>query len=143
MLITRETDYALRILRALSRGEKLTAERLHKEEVIPKPFAYKILKKLERAGFVESIRGAEGGFRPAADFKTANLLMLVKAMEANRLVGACVTPDFECEWRTKQGAQCNVHDHLKHLQEKLDQQMQELTIHQLIFDPPLRKKSEV
>ena len=137
MLITRETDYALRILRALSRGEKLTAERLHKEEVIPKPFAYKILKKLERAKFVEIIRGAEGGFRPAADFKTVNLLMLVKAMETNRLVGSCVAPDYECEWKKKQGAQCNVHDHLKHLQEKLDQEMKNLTIHQLIFDPPL------
>ena len=104
MLITRETDYALRILRALSRGEKLTAERLHKEEVIPKPFAYKILKKLERAKFVEIIRGAEGGFRPAADFKTVNLLMLVKAMETNRLVGSCVAPDRSgthgsIEWR--------------------------------------------
>ena len=137
MLITRETDYALRILRALSRGEKLTAERLHKEEVIPKPFAYKILKKLERAGFVETIRGAEGGFRPLADFKTVNLLMLVKAMDTNRLVGSCVTPDFECEWIKKQGAKCNIHGHLKYLQEKLDEEMQNLTIHQLIFDRPL------
>ena len=50
MLITRETDYALRILRTLSDGKSYTAGELAERESLPQKFAYKILKKLEKAG---------------------------------------------------------------------------------------------
>ena len=46
MLITRETDYALRILRTLSDGKSYTAGELAERESLPQKFAYKILKKL-------------------------------------------------------------------------------------------------
>ena len=51
VLITRETDYALRVLRALSEGEQLTAGDISEQQMVPKPFAYKIIKKLSKAGF--------------------------------------------------------------------------------------------
>ena len=57
LLITRETDYALRILRALSDGELLTAKALTQKEAVPHQFAYKILKKLEGAGLIRITRG--------------------------------------------------------------------------------------
>ena len=48
MLITRETDYALRLVRSLADGERRSVSQLSDEEQIPKAFAYKIIKKLER-----------------------------------------------------------------------------------------------
>ena len=39
MLITRETDYALRTLRALSCGEKMTQKAICEQEAIPAQFA--------------------------------------------------------------------------------------------------------
>ena len=59
MLITRETDYALRILRALSDGEQITVGDVCKRELLPQQFVYKILKKMEHAGLVRIARGAE------------------------------------------------------------------------------------
>ena len=57
MVITRETDYALRILRALLDGKLHTAGQIAQDELLPQAFAYKILKKLEKAGLVEVVRG--------------------------------------------------------------------------------------
>ena len=48
MVITRETDYALRILRALLDGKLHTAGQIAQDELLPQAFAYKILKKLRR-----------------------------------------------------------------------------------------------
>ena len=62
-MITRETDYALRLLRTLQDGKRHTASEAAEREMVPSSFAYQILKKLARAGFVEIIRGTDGGCR--------------------------------------------------------------------------------
>ena len=50
MIMTRESDYAVRILRALAGGEKMTVGRICEAEFVPVQFAYKILKKLAKCG---------------------------------------------------------------------------------------------
>ena len=69
-MITRETDYALRLLRTLRDGERRTAAEAAERELVPQSFAHKILKKLARAGFVEVARGAEGGCRLSAELNS-------------------------------------------------------------------------
>ena len=49
MMITRESDYGVRIIRALKDGGLMTIGQICERECIPKQFAYKILKKLELA----------------------------------------------------------------------------------------------
>ena len=61
MLITRETDYALRILRALAPGSCLTVGEIAEKESLPHKFTYKIMKKMEKAGIIRIIRGVNGG----------------------------------------------------------------------------------
>ena len=80
MVITRETDYALRILRALLDGKLHTAGQIAQDELLPQAFAYKILKKLEKAGLVEVVRGTAGGCRLSADLTGTSLYDLMKAM---------------------------------------------------------------
>ena len=63
MLITRETDYALRILQNLTDGEKRSVGEISQQETIPQQFAYKIAKKLAKAGFIQITRGVDGGCR--------------------------------------------------------------------------------
>ena len=53
MMITRESDYGVRIIRALKDGGLMTIGQICERECIPKQFAYKILKKLELAGLVQ------------------------------------------------------------------------------------------
>ena len=49
MLITRECDYAVRVVRALAPGKRMSVGEICEKESITAPFAYKILKKLQKA----------------------------------------------------------------------------------------------
>ena len=62
MLITRRSDYAMRIFRALQDEKVHNVREICTKEDIPKAFAYKILRELEQAGFVKSERGNQGGY---------------------------------------------------------------------------------
>ena len=62
MFITRECDYAVRVVRSLAGQEKLSVGEICEMEGITAPFAYKILKKLEQAGYVKGYRGVHGGY---------------------------------------------------------------------------------
>ena len=49
MFITRESDYAMRVIRALMWEPRLSVSEICERESITAPFAYKILKKLQNA----------------------------------------------------------------------------------------------
>ena len=53
MIITKETDYALRILRVLLDGEKHSVAEMSETELIPTQFAYQILRKLSAGNLVQ------------------------------------------------------------------------------------------
>ena len=67
MLITRETDYALRMLRVLLDEEKHSAAEMAETELIPMQFAYQILRKLS-AGELGRSRRLPAVLRPAWRF---------------------------------------------------------------------------
>ena len=133
MLITRETDYALRVLRALAGGEMIPAAEICRRELLPRQFVYKILKKLQRAGFVAIRRGAEGGCRLCRDLKQASLYDLVAVMGEDRAVSACMRPGFRCAWRESRNAPCNVHRQLAEIQSVLDGELRSRSLHRMLF----------
>ena len=61
MLITRECDYAVRVLRALAEEKRVSVSEICEKELITAPFAYKILKKLQKAGMVRGVSGCSWG----------------------------------------------------------------------------------
>ena len=108
MVITRETDYALRILRALLDGEVHAVGEISRTEFLPQAFAYKILKKLEKAGLLEIRRGTAGGCRLTADLTHTSLYDLMAAMGERSDLSACMEPDFQCPWRSSQIGRAHV-----------------------------------
>lgn len=133
MLITRETDYALRILRTLSEGESFTAGDLVEKESLPQSFAYKILKKLEKAGIIQITRGSTGGCSLKADLSTISLYQLIEAVEVNSYLTACMKPEYNCEWREKSGTTCNVHNQLDEVQKNIDKELKSHSLHWVLF----------
>lgn len=134
MLITKETDYALRILRTLANGEQRTTTELAEGEQIPKQFAYKILKKLEKAGFVRILRGAEGGCFLTADLGQSTLYQLMQAMEEDSTISTCMNPNYTCSWRSAhEGKTCRTHLQLMTIQKKLDRELNSHTLHEILF----------
>lgn len=135
MLITRETDYALRVLRALLDGQQHTVGEMAEGELIPQQFAYKIVKKLSRAGLVQVTRGAEGGCRLGSALAEASLYDLMEAMDGSSGVSACMDPTYPCPWRERHG-DCTVHWQLEALQEKLDGELRSHSLLEILTGKP-------
>lgn len=134
MLITKETDYALRILRALADGERLTVASLAQNEQVPHQFAYKILKKLQTAGIVQVLRGAEGGCVLATELNRISLYQLMQAMEEDSSVISCMKPDYQCKWCKAHGdTVCQAHIHLSAIQKTLNQQLEAYSLQKILF----------
>lgn len=134
MLITRETDYAIRILRALSKGKHITTADICKEELLPQQFVYKILKKLQKAGLVNITRGKDGGCRLAADLQKVSLFDLMEIMDTDKSVSACTQPGYPCAWRQKYGKPCRVHQHLQQLQNRLNEELKAIKLFQILSE---------
>ena len=71
--MNKKTDYALRIIRALTDQNRHTAAELAGNEQIPLAFTYKILKQLSRAGIISLERGPGGGCSLQTDLKQISL----------------------------------------------------------------------
>ncbi|MGL4987043.1 MAG: RrF2 family transcriptional regulator, partial [Treponemataceae bacterium] len=91
MLLTRESDYALRIFRNLKDGSLKKVKIICEEECIPKQFAYKILKKLNKADFIAILQGAYGGVRLKADLTAINLYDLCVAVGDKITLSCCLS----------------------------------------------------
>ena len=132
MLITREVDYALRILRALGDGALRSIEEISKMEAAPKQFAYKIIKKLEKADWIQILRGAEGGCRLTADLSTVSLYDLVQTMGTDSIVSACLEPGYRCSRREVCDGKCLVQGGLYKVQDAITAELKRYTLKELI-----------
>lgn len=117
MIVTREYDYALRILRALSGGEQLTVRAICEQENIPQPYSYKILKKLENVSLVKAQRGHRGGYRLAVPPQNINLYDVYTAIEGELYINACMQEGYACP--NNNGVQCTIHRELGRIQRQL------------------------
>jgi Rrf2 family protein len=131
MFISRECDYAVRILRQLADGSKKTAEGICSEEYIPPQFVYKILKKLEKSGFIRAYRGARGGYMLLRDPDTFSLYDVFAVMEDQVVLTACLQEDFDCPMNMD-GLRCGVHTEYIRLQALLLAGMKEKSIKALL-----------
>jgi len=126
MFISRECDYAVRIVRALSDYEIRNVSEICETEQIPKQYAYKILKKLSKAGIVTSYRGALGGFELAKTTDGICLYDIITAVEeefpANDLAEGEPCTKSVKEERSK------VHAELVRVQSLLAESLQEKTL---------------
>ena len=132
MLITRETDYALRILRALADGKRHNVKELCESEAVPQQFAYKILRRLTDAGLVKSVRGVNGGTELAGDLGSITLLDVIRITESDSYISDCMSPDYTCTWSEKNCRKCTIHSRLCEIQQKLDQELEKQSILELL-----------
>lgn len=133
LLITREMDYALRILRTLSNGESAEAEKICEKEMIPAPLGESVLKRLEKGGLIQISRGTSEHCRLNVDLKTVTLYDLMTAVGAETQINACMKPGHLCEWRITHRTECAVHNRLVHIQKALDDELRAHTLYQMLL----------
>jgi len=128
MLITKETDYSLRLIAALASGARMTMGEICHRELIPQQFGYKILKKLAKAGLVEISRGNGGGCHLHCDLNEVTLYDLMTALESTMHISACMDPDYQCQRRLCRNNHCTVHNNLLTIQRTLNQELKKHTL---------------
>lgn len=136
MLINRESDYALRIIRSLSKGISMSAGQIAKEQQIPLQFAYKIIKKLKNSGIIDVSRGVDGGCTLAADLDKMSLYDLLIAMDGKTSVNSCTKPNYTCPWKVDNGG-CSINCQLTDLQERFDSELKDMTIRSMMPEEDL------
>jgi len=117
MLVTKEIDYAVRIVRDLSRGGRKTIDEICLNELIPRQFSYKILKKLEKAGMVQIFRGAGGGYKMAMDASSITLFDVISSINSEPLLSECLRQGYNCPLDGKDGKPCGIHNELSRIQD--------------------------
>lgn len=140
-MITRESDYAIRILRALKNGEQQTIEQICSKEQVPRQFAYKILKKLDRAGLVSIRRGAGGGCRLGRSLEELTLLDVILVTDREFFLNPCLGKGYDCEYVKgchgleqdcgEGGRICSVHCELARVQRVLEQELKKMPLARL------------
>ena len=131
MFLTKECDYAIRVVRGLADTRMKPVGDICDNEQVPRPFAYKILKKLVRAGIVTSYRGAGGGYRLIKEPEELTLLEIVSAVDGSLFINECLRPGFVCA-RSSEGKNCSVHTELRRVQEILMTALSEKTMQELV-----------
>lgn len=127
MFLTKECDYGIRMIRSLADGEKKTVRTICDLEYIPHQYAYKILKKLERAGFVQSRQGPDGGYRLVRQLNSFTLFDIIVAIDKDLFLFECVQTGHTCP-RNDPKAPCAVHQELERIQSIMLQEMQSKTM---------------
>jgi Rrf2 family protein len=124
LFLTKESDYGIRIVRGLSDGRMKPVAELCEREMIPCQYAYKILKKLERAGIVEGARGPSGGYRLKRGTGELTLLDIVSCTDDDALMLGCLKEGAICPMN--QGlSPCRIHMEMIRIQKLLNSSLSE------------------
>ncbi|MBO0902672.1 iron-responsive transcriptional regulator RirA [Jiella sonneratiae] len=91
MRLTRQTNYAIRILMYLATnpGRLSKLGEVARSYAAPEPFMFKILQPLVASGLVETVRGRNGGIRLGRAATAINLREVVELMEENFAMAEC------------------------------------------------------
>lgn len=131
MLITRRSDYAMRICRVLRDGKVHNVREICDKEEIPRAFAYKILRELEMADLVKSERGNQGGYYLNRSLSELTIYDVVSITEGDLAILHCMKE--ECN-RNPESMPCKVHKEIERIQNLLVNEMKKKTIAEIMED---------
>lgn len=100
MRLTAYSDYALRVLIYLSiQDERLaTIREISEQYDISRNHLMKLVHDLGRHGFVETVRGKNGGLHIGRDPATISVGEVVRAMEKDMAIVECFEPEnYNCQ----------------------------------------------
>jgi Rrf2 family protein len=130
MLITRETDYAVRTILYLAREKDLMASATEISHAmhIPRSFLAKILQRLVRSRLLTSTRGAQGGFRLMKKPSAISLLEIMEAIQGPAAINLCAIDKKHCKLSTA----CTVHPVWVVIRKEVEKRLAKQTIGALL-----------
>lgn len=143
MNITREADYALRVIALLSRVDpkKITsASTISDQENIPSQFLLKILKKLRKASLIKSHMGVNGGYQLNKDPHEISLKNVIETIDGPIYLNPCLYNPEECNKNFTSA--CPLHHHLGIIENNLLEELDSVSFEK-ITNTTIKNKNEV
>lgn len=130
MLITREMDYAVRVVRALKDGTKVSASEVAKKEHLPQAITYKVLNSLLKSKLIGSMRGVNGGYYLKCDLTNTTLYDICIALGEDMSITECVRERYDCI--NNRCGECILNKEFNRIQSSLNRELQTTTLDKLL-----------
>jgi Rrf2 family protein len=134
--INRQTDYAARVILALSKkelGKRFLTSEIGREMLIPPALLQRIVAKLAGGEFIITQAGRDGGITLARAPHEITLLQVVEYFEGELYLSDCILKPGECPFERK----CPVHCQWVRLKNLLRDEMSRITFQQLVEEGSL------
>ena len=131
MRLTRAGEYAVRCvlyLASLEVGQVGNRKEIARIMDIPDQFLGKIAQQLARAGFLEIVQGAKGGFRLRVPAKQLTLLEVVETVIGEIFLNDCIMRPESC----KRSQACAVHSVWERARNQLRDTLREANFEKLL-----------
>ena len=131
-LLTKQTDYAIRVLiyLALNKNGFVGASKISERERIPYQFLRRILQILSKKNLVESKKGVAGGVKIKTDANNIPIIDIIKHFQGDIELSSCMFRRKLCENRNE----CVLRTRLRKIEAIITQQFENITIASLIDD---------
>ncbi|HEX9894520.1 MAG TPA: Rrf2 family transcriptional regulator [Gemmatimonadales bacterium] len=136
MRVTTWTEYSLIIVINLAKRRRaghgaLSARELADSERLPADYVEQILLRLRRAGLVDSIRGAKGGYTLAREAERLTVHDVMTASERQTFEINCENHQVDPE-RCSSSAACSIRPVWVSLQRRIDRFLESITVADLM-----------
>lgn len=132
MGITREADYAIRIVYFLSEQKvKCDAKNIAESVAVGHRFALKILMKLVNAGVIVSFKGAKGGYSLAKDPMEVSMFEVMEAVDGKQYLNRCICTEVTCN-RIENKQDCPFHKKFAQINELMCKELSNTTFQDLL-----------
>lgn len=141
MRVTTWTEYSLLIAlhlakRGRSGSEPVAARELAEFERLPADYVEQILLRLRRAGLVESVRGARGGYYLAREPETITVRDVMSASEHQTFEINCTSHPVDAD-RCHPASACSIRPVWHALQRRVDELLSGITLADLLKEQPV------
>ena len=135
MRLSKAAEYAVRCMLYLSvagKGVLVSRRTVAGEMDIPEQFLGKIAQQLARAGLIEIIQGAKGGFRLTVLPAELTLLTVIEAVIGEMFLNDCILRPESCD----RSPACKVHLVWENVRNQLRGSLRKATFETLITEAP-------
>ncbi len=129
MKITREADYALRIVAMLcSEKKQIEAKQISEQKLIPYRFTLKILRKLVQADIVKSYRGVNGGYILKRKPNEITFKQIIEIIDGPIAINRCISEPEIC----KNVGDCQIQKRLLRVQKQFAEELGKIDFNMII-----------
>lgn len=128
MKFSTKTTYGLRALHYISQNSgNISLAQIAKKELISLPYLERIFASLKKAGLVQSVQGAKGGYRLKRPLASISLLTVVNALEGPINMFYCL--DDKQKKKCRASCHCEINKHLKTAQIEIVKSLARIKLH--------------